>query len=70
MTIEIRQLIIRAVVDERSAIAASPVHERPSPEPFFNQPAPAPERLAEDRQAIVSACVREVLRRLERARER
>jgi hypothetical protein len=72
MTIEIKQMIIRATVQSRpggeqrpdapDSIAAS------SPAPRRSEPAPAV--LAEQRQALVSACVREVLRELRKARER
>jgi hypothetical protein len=70
MTIEIHQLIIRAVVDEGAASAhAAPTTEAP--------PAALPAGTAtgtpgpqEDRQALLASCVREVMRRLERARER
>jgi hypothetical protein len=73
MTIEIKQLIIRAVTDGRREPAghpaASPAAVAPGPWPA---PASASHRAApgEERDAIVAACVREVLRRLERKRER
>lgn len=71
MTIEIKQLIIRAVADGRREAppAEGPVGAATSPPPrFAHEPVrAAPER---DHEAIVAACVREVLRRLERARER
>jgi len=70
MTIEIKQLIVRAVADtrrEHGPHAAAPV----------SAPAPAPARPeapmlppGEDREAFVAACVREVLRKLERSHER
>jgi hypothetical protein len=72
MTIEIKQMIIRATVQARpdggqrpdspDSIAAS------SPAPRRIEPGPVV--LAEQRQALVSACVREVLRELRKARER
>lgn len=71
MTIEIKQLIIRAVADGRrdAALAEGRVGAVTSPTPRFAHEAEraAPAR---DHEAIVAACVREVLRRLERARER
>jgi hypothetical protein len=56
MTIEIRQLVIRAVV-QAPASQVRPAPTRAAP------PAPSQDE-------IVAACVREVLRRLGRARER
>lgn len=72
MAIEIRQLIIRAVVDEGRG--AAPAREREvavtSAPARESSAAPVYELGPEERQAIVQACVREVLRKLERARER
>lgn len=62
MTIEIRQLVIRAVVDPREAPARRADDAAPAPDPR-----PQPEL---DRDALVAACTREVLRALKRARER
>jgi hypothetical protein len=72
MTIEIKQLIIRAVADGRSEHAGRPSGSPAAPAPGPAWPAPGPHRTApgEDRDAIVAACVREVLRKLERKRER
>lgn len=70
MTIEIKQLVIRAVVDSRSE-SASPTTGAliaRAPEPARSQPYPAAP--GQDREAIVAACVRDVLRKLERSRER
>jgi hypothetical protein len=68
MTIEIKQLIIRAVADARREQAP---HQPASPAATSAQPAPEPHQApAADREAIVAACVREVLRKLERSRER
>jgi hypothetical protein len=69
MTIEIKQLIIRAVADGRreAAPAEGRVGAVTSPAP---RSAREPEPAERDHEAIVAACVREVLRRLERARER
>lgn len=59
MPIEIRELVIRAVVDGRPA---APAPGLPAPA----QPAtPAP-----DLDALVARCVRDVLRELRRSRER
>lgn len=64
MTIEIRQLVIRAVVDPRSEVARRPDDDAParSPDPREHSP--------EARDALVAACTREVLRALKKARER
>lgn len=80
MAIEIRQLVIRAVVDEggRSSSArlgSGPEGEHTSSSTRTNTREQtdmlrAAELGADERQAIVNACVREVLRKLERARER
>ncbi|HLT34886.1 MAG TPA: DUF5908 family protein [Enhygromyxa sp.] len=63
MTIEIRQLIIRASAEARRE-PASPSPASPSPVEVRSAAAP------DQREAIVAACVREVLRELKRARER
>jgi hypothetical protein len=79
MAIEIRQLVIRAIVDDGGRASAARLHtgadaEHPSPSirtSTREQPdTSTPELSADERQAIVNACVREVLRKLERARER
>jgi hypothetical protein len=75
MAIEIRQLVIRAVVDEGRSSMARPDVGPPSPATGstmreHSNMASTPELGADERQAIVNACVREVLRKLERARER
>jgi hypothetical protein len=69
MTIEIKQLIIRATVQARpegaqpaAAIAAA------SAEPRRREVGPLVP--ADQRAALVSACVREVMRELRKARER
>jgi len=78
MAIEIRQLVIRAVVDGGTR-SESPAEARGSgqpdtptkPQPVATSIEPGLVELgADERQAIVNACVREVLRKLERARER
>lgn len=69
MTIEIRQMVIRAVVDRKPepTLAVEP----PRPGAFFGTSyaasAPAP---AVQQDALVDAVVRQVLRKLERSRER
>jgi hypothetical protein len=73
MTIEIRQLIIRASVTERSEPATSPpassipVSVTPNHSSIESNSA----ALADQRDALVATCVREVLRELKKkARER
>jgi hypothetical protein len=73
MTVEIKQLIVRARVDATptgaakptasSAVAPAAVAASPSAGLHYEQ-------LEREREAIVAACVREVMRRLERKRER
>ena len=72
MTIEIKQLIIRAVADGRREHAGQSPGSPAAPAPGPAWPAAEHYRTApaEDRDAIVAACVREVLRKLERKRER
>lgn len=71
MTIEIRQLVIRAVVESRPEGVARPVqHAGGSP-----APAPTPHESdatirREERDELVATCVREVLRELRKGRER
>jgi hypothetical protein len=57
MTVEIKQLIVRAVVETRPNAAIAP-------------PEPAPRVEPANHEAFVAACVREVLRELNRAKER
>lgn len=69
MTIEIRQMVIRAVVD-RKVEPGVPVEVRgggPLLTPAYASAAPA---ASGQQDALVAACVREVLRQLERSRER
>jgi hypothetical protein len=65
MTIEIKQLVIRAVVDSRRA---DPAMRESNP----HEPAPSDHHALSrsERAAVVAACVREVLRELRKARER
>lgn len=80
MAIEIRQLVIRAVVDagagsnsQAPGIHALAGHGDAPGKVRASEPAVEVDRGgldADERQAIVNACVREVLRKLERARER
>lgn len=71
MTIEIRQLVIRARAEARPE--ATERRAEPLESPRVPTPAP-PESVQpfsrEDREAIVAACVREVLRELRKSRER
>jgi hypothetical protein len=70
MTIEIKQLVIRAVVDERRARdpgAAGPAR------PAAAAPAPRlapPGEAGPDREALIAECTRRVLRELRRGRGR
>ena len=64
MTIEIKQLVVRAVVEPRPA--ATP---RPPPVPAEARTPPSPD-LAVDRDALVAECARLVLRELRRGRDR
>lgn len=69
MTIEIRQLVIRAVVERRpeppQPAVSAPVRTWGRTAPAASRPDAAPQD-----DALVAACVREVLRKLDRARER
>ena len=73
MTIEIKQLIIRAVADP-GRDRHNPLVAQATPAAFnlpaASRPTVQPETLADQREAIVASCVREVLRKLERSRER
>jgi hypothetical protein len=71
MTIEIRQLVIRARAEARPEVP----ERRSEPPDALQAPTPArPETVQsfsrDDREAIVAACVREVLRELRKSRER
>ncbi|HNC97613.1 MAG TPA: DUF5908 family protein [Myxococcota bacterium] len=67
MTIEIRQLVIRAVVQPTPA----PLPERSAPVVRSAAPAADPHLVPPlPTELLISTCVREVLRRLDRARER
>lgn len=65
MPIEIRQLVIRAVVEPTPTAPA----DRPAPAAPRIEAARAP-RPARVDEALVAACVREVMRRLERSQRR
>jgi hypothetical protein len=70
MTIEIRQLVIRAVAEARPGPAqARSTAPTSAPGPAPAQP-PAAAPLITDHEALVAACVREVLRELRRSTER
>lgn len=60
MTIEIRQMVIRAVVQP-----VAPIGEPPRAARLESPPSSSPSQ-----DQIVAACVREVLRKLDRSRER
>lgn len=64
MTIEIRQLVIRAVVDPQKVAARRPDDDAQTRAPDPRELTPI------DRDAVVAACTREVLRALKKARER
>jgi hypothetical protein len=70
MTIEIRQLVIRAVVHPAPDGSAS--HSAAGVAPASLQPAPADVQGGQDAllDNLVATCMRTVLRRLERSRER
>ena len=70
MTIEIKQLVIRAVVDERRGpkVETQPLSaERTSPPPVNSSSTPL---RRQEREAMVTECMRRVLRELRRRRER
>lgn len=71
MTIEIRQLVIRAVVqpdrDPRSSSSSEPAA---AAFPFHQQAAVNPLAQEAMLDSLVATCVRTVLRRLERSRDR
>ncbi|HWN70703.1 MAG TPA: DUF5908 family protein [Haliangium sp.] len=70
MTIEIKQLIIRAVADGRREQGQHPAVPLAVVAPAPVRAEPHPTAPGQDREAIIAACVREVLRKLERSRER
>lgn len=75
MTVEIKQLVIRARVDATppaSARSGAPASGMPAPvaAPTSGSAGLQGEQREREREAIVAACVREVMRRLERKRER
>jgi len=70
MTLEIKQLVIRGIVDGGREPAPGSGEPVDAPAPGFAVSETHPPAPGEDREAIVAACVREVLRKLERARKR
>jgi Family of unknown function (DUF5908) len=69
MTIEIKQLIIRAVVEEkREQTLAAPPRSPAAPEPVRRSTAKAATGV--DREALIAACTRQVLRELRKGRGR
>jgi hypothetical protein len=69
MTIEIKQLIIRAVVEERRdrPLAAGGPGSRTASAAADRM---APPELAVDREAVIAECTRQVLRELRKGRGR
>jgi hypothetical protein len=70
MTIEIKQLVIRAIVEERRELAPRPAAPR-NPvvlEQVGRIAAPADAGL--DREALIAECTRQVMRELQRGRGR
>jgi len=70
MTIEIKQLVIRAVVEQsrdRAGPAATPRSQAPGPARPGAAPLPA-DRM--DRDTLIAECTRQVLRELRKGRER
>ncbi|MEZ4362926.1 MAG: DUF5908 family protein [Kofleriaceae bacterium] len=72
MTIEIKQLIIRAVVDERRAHDPSggTPDGRAAPVPGVASHHAPPGAAEPDREAMIAECTRRVLRELQRRRGR
>jgi hypothetical protein len=70
MTIEIKQLIIRAVADARTDSAQRPAEPSLPPAALNGTAARPPVLSRDDRAGLVASCVREVLRQLERSRQR
>lgn len=69
MPIEIKQLIIRAVV-EPTRESSSTSSRRGKAEPVRRVPAPVPSPAELDRDAVIAECTRQVLRELRKGRER
>jgi len=70
VTIEIKQLVVRAVVEtrrERPSVETAP-RARAAPERARSATRPPHEKV--DREELITACVREVLRELKKGRER
>jgi hypothetical protein len=70
MTIEIKQLVIRAVVERKAERKEAGAGQQPTAS--FEPPrrSTAPQRDAFDRHALVADCARIVLRELRKERER
>jgi len=72
MTIEIKQLVIRAIVEPRHEAGVV----EPAPRPGMGIQAAAAARVRAprearlDREALIAACVRETMRELRKRRER
>ena len=70
MTIEVRELVIRAIVEGRPARAQLGTAEPALPGPPPASAGAGAPFTAEDREAVVARCVREVLRELRKSRGR
>lgn len=70
MTIEIRQLIIRAVVDARREAEQRGESQAPPPAPQRSVAPLEASTVRIDQEALRSACARELRRELRKARER
>lgn len=70
MTIEIKQLIIRAVVNSHGEHVPPAAQSRAVVAPEAVRSGPPQRSPGANQETVVAACVREVLRKLERARER
>ena len=72
MTIEIKQLVIRAVVDQGPSRSRDgmPPGARPSPEPAPSRGAAAPPERGPELESLVAECTRQVLRELRKRKSR
>lgn len=70
MTIEIKQLIIRAVVEEPRPRPAAAHTSRTAPEPARPAASSQPGEPGVDRDALIAECTRHVLRELRKERGR
>ena len=70
MTIEIKQLIIRAIVEPGHEAAPAEALRRTKTVRERGWPSAATSDNGGDREAVIATCVREVLRELRKGRER